>query len=78
MFARISTIPLKADSRAEYVKVIETTVIPRLRAQKGFLDEIALVSADGKTGFGRHVLFCLEHGRDPSLPRRGPREGRSE
>ena len=52
MFARISTIPLKAGSTPEYAKIIEKTVIPQLRAQKGFLDEIALVTSDGKTGFG--------------------------
>lgn len=52
MFARISTIPLKANTGSEYAKTIEKAVLPQLRAQKGFLDEIALVSADGKTGFG--------------------------
>ncbi|MBZ5702873.1 MAG: hypothetical protein LAN84_13625 [Acidobacteriia bacterium] len=52
MFARISTIPLKVGSNLEYAKAIDKAVIPLLRAQKGFLDEIALISSDGKTGFG--------------------------
>lgn len=52
MFARIVTIPLKAGSRSEFAKAIEKGVIPLLRTHKGFLDEIALVSADGGTAFG--------------------------
>jgi len=52
MFARLVTIPLKADSRSEFAKAIEKGVIPLLRTHKGFLDEIALVSSDGKTSFG--------------------------
>jgi hypothetical protein len=52
MFARIVTIPLKADSRSQLAKVIETKVIPLLRTNKGFLDVIQLISADGKMAFG--------------------------
>lgn len=52
MFARIVTIPLKAGSRSEYAKATEKTVIPLLRTHKGFLDQIAVVSSDGKTSFG--------------------------
>jgi heme-degrading monooxygenase HmoA len=52
MFARIVTIPLKAGTKSEYAKAIEKDVIPLLRTHKGFLDEIALVSSDGNTGFG--------------------------
>jgi len=52
MFARIVSMPLKPGSTAEYAKAIENGVIPLLRTHKGFLDEIALVSSDGNTGFG--------------------------
>ena len=52
MFARIVTMPLKADSKSEFAKAIEKGVIPLMRTHKGFLDEIALVTSDGKTGFG--------------------------
>jgi len=52
MIARIVTIPLKAGSRAEFAKAIEKGVIPLLRTHKGFLDEIALVTSDGQSGFG--------------------------
>jgi len=52
MFARIVTMPLKAGAGSEFAKAIEKGVIPLLRIHKGFLDEIALVTSDGKTGFG--------------------------
>lgn len=51
MFARIVTMPLKG-SRSEYANATEKGVIPLLRTHKGFVDQIALVSSDGKTGFG--------------------------
>ena len=52
MFARIVTMPLKAKSTEEFAKAIENGSVPLLRTHKGFLDEIALVTSDGKTGFG--------------------------
>jgi heme-degrading monooxygenase HmoA len=52
MFARIVSMPLKAGSKSEFGRAIENEVMPLLRAHKGFLDEIALVSSDGKTAFG--------------------------
>lgn len=52
MFARIVTMPLKADSMAEFANAIENGANPLLRKYKGFVDEIALVTSDGKTGFG--------------------------
>lgn len=52
MFARIVTMPLKAGSTSEFTRAIEKDVIPLLRKHKGFLDEIALVTSDGKTGIG--------------------------
>ena len=52
MFARIVTMPLKPGARSEFAKAIEKGAIPLLRTHRGFLDEIALVSPDGKTGYG--------------------------
>jgi heme-degrading monooxygenase HmoA len=52
MFARIVTMPLKADSASEFAKAIENGVVPLLRTHKGFRDEIALVTSDGKVGLG--------------------------
>ncbi len=52
MFARFVTIPLKPGRTLEYAKVVEKDAIPLLRKHKGFVDEINLATADGKTGFG--------------------------
>jgi heme-degrading monooxygenase HmoA len=47
MFARIVSMHLKPNSRAEFTQLLENNVIPTLRRQKGFQDEITLVGADG-------------------------------
>ncbi len=52
MFARIVSMPLKAGATSDFRRAIENEVIPLLRPHKGFVDEIALVSSDGKTAFG--------------------------
>ncbi len=52
MFARLVTIPLKPGRTSEYAKIVEKDGIPLLRKHKGFVDQINLVTADGKTGFG--------------------------
>jgi heme-degrading monooxygenase HmoA len=43
MFTRHVTIKLKANSAAEFTRVIENEIIPLLRKQKGFRDEITFV-----------------------------------
>lgn len=60
MFARIVTIPLKADTRAEYTRTIEKSVVPLLRSHKGFLDHVGLVSSDGKTSVGMSLWDSRE------------------
>jgi len=52
MFARIVTMPLKPGSTSEYAKATEKDVIPLLRKHKGFMDQIGLVTADGKSALG--------------------------
>jgi hypothetical protein len=52
MFARSVSFRLKANSVAEFTKVIEDEIIPLLRKQKGFRDEIAFVAPDGKEAVG--------------------------
>jgi heme-degrading monooxygenase HmoA len=52
MFARIVMMPLKPGSTSEFAKAIEKGAIPLLRRNKGFLEEIALVTDDGKIGLG--------------------------
>src|SRR5246127_5471049 len=52
MFARRVYLQLKPNSVAELTKRLETEVIPLLRKQKGFQDEIAFVGQSGKEAFG--------------------------
>lgn len=46
MFARHVSIKLKEDSIEKFARVVRTEVIPLLREQEGFLDQIILLSPD--------------------------------
>ena len=48
MFARTVRMELKPNSVAEFTQLLEANVIPTLRKQHGFKDEIAFVPTDGK------------------------------
>ncbi len=52
MFARHVSMILKPNSVAEFTRTIENEIIPLLRKQKGFKDEITLVVAGGKKAVG--------------------------
>ena len=45
MYARKVRIKLKADSVQEFRRLLDQKIIPLLRAQKGFQDEIAVVES---------------------------------
>jgi len=47
MFARNVSMRLKANSVAEFTQTLEKDIIPLLRKQKGFQDEIAFVVPGG-------------------------------
>ena len=47
MFARTVTIRLKPDTVAEFNRTLEKDILPILRNQKGFREEIALVAPNG-------------------------------
>ena len=49
MFARHFSMHLKPNARAEFTQTLEKEIIPVLRKQKGFQDEIAFVAAGGGT-----------------------------
>lgn len=51
MYVRHLTMDLKPNSRAEFTKTLESSIIPLLRKQKGFHDEIAAVDSTGKQAF---------------------------
>jgi len=48
MFSRIITMHPKPNSVAQLTKAVEEQVLPMLRKQEGFEDEIFFVSPDGK------------------------------
>ena len=48
MFARTVRMQLRPNSVAEFTSVIEREIIPLLRKQQGFKDEITFVPSDGK------------------------------
>ena len=47
MFARTITVDLKANSSAEFTRTLESQIIPLLRKQKGFQDEVTLLAPRG-------------------------------
>lgn len=52
MFARRVSMELKPNTSAEYTQKVEKEVIPMLRKQKGFQDEISFVATGGAKAFG--------------------------
>jgi heme-degrading monooxygenase HmoA len=48
MFARNVTLQLKPNSAANFTTTLEKSVLPVLRKQAGFKDEISFLAADGK------------------------------
>jgi hypothetical protein len=48
MFARKVSVRLKADAAGAFIQKMEDEIIPLLRKQKGFLDELTLMSQSGK------------------------------
>jgi hypothetical protein len=52
MFARRVYMHLKLNSVAEFTQKLEKDILPLLRKQKGFQDEITFVGQGGKEAFG--------------------------
>ncbi|HMC83644.1 MAG TPA: hypothetical protein VKL61_10480 [Candidatus Polarisedimenticolia bacterium] len=52
MFARSVTFHLKPGRTTEFTQTLEKDIIPVLRKQKGFQDEIAFVGPNGTDTFG--------------------------
>jgi hypothetical protein len=48
MFARKVSVRLKSDVAGQFIQRMEDEIIPLLRKQKGFLDELTLFSQSGK------------------------------
>jgi len=52
MFARSVTMRLKPNTVSEFNKTVEKEVLPLLQKQKGFRDELTLVSSNGSEVLG--------------------------
>ena len=52
MFARNVSMQLKPNSVGEFTRTLDKEIIPLLRKQKGFQDEITFVTAGGSEAIG--------------------------
>jgi hypothetical protein len=52
MYARRVTLKLKPNATADFTKRLEKEIIPLLRKQEGFRDEIVFASKEGAETFG--------------------------
>ena len=52
MFARIVSMRLKPNMTAEFTQTMEKRILPILRKQKGFRDEITFIAAGGMEAVG--------------------------
>ena len=55
MNARKVTIPLKANSVPDFIQTLEKDIIPLLRKQKGFQDEMTFLVPGGRVAVGISV-----------------------
>ncbi len=60
MYARNVSIELKPSTSAEFTRTLENDVIPVMRKQNGFKDELTFLTPDGK----RAVAISLWENRD--------------
>ena len=68
MFARTVNFRLKPNSVGEFTQTIEREVIPLLRKQKGFQDEITFIAPGEKEALG---ISLWDHEGDAEAYRRG-------
>jgi hypothetical protein len=63
MYARSVSFHLKPGSAAEFTRILDNNILPVLRNQKGFQDEIALVAPGGAAAVGI-TLWNLKENAD--------------
>ena len=61
MFARRVYMHLKPNSVAEFTQRLEKDILPLLRKQKGFQDEITFVGQGGREAFGISLWDTAEN-----------------
>jgi hypothetical protein len=64
MFARRVQMHLKPNSVVEFTKRLEKDILPLLRKQKGFQDEITFVGQGGREAFGISLWDKAENAED--------------
>ncbi len=65
MFTRRVSMHLKPNSVAEFTRTLEKEIIPLLRKQKGFQDEITFVGSTGTEAFGISLWDTAERSLQP-------------
>ena len=68
MFARTVNLRLKPKSVAELTQTVDKEIIPLLRKQKGFQDQITFITPGGKEAVG---ISLWDHKEDAEAYRRG-------
>jgi heme-degrading monooxygenase HmoA len=63
MFARRVSVHLKPNSGAEFTKRVETDILPLLRKQKGFQNEITFIASGGNEAFGISLWDTAENAK---------------
>jgi hypothetical protein len=61
MFARRVSMHLKPNTATEFTQRLEKEIIPLLRKQNGFQDEISFVAPGGKEAFGISLWDKVEN-----------------
>jgi hypothetical protein len=61
MFARLVSFPLKPGCAVEFKRLLDLDVVPMLWKQKGFQDEISLVTASGAEAISISVWDLKEN-----------------
>jgi len=61
MFARRVNMHLKSNSVVEFTQRLEKDILPLLRKQKGFQDEITFVGQGGREAFGISLWDTAEN-----------------
>ncbi len=61
MFTRKVSMHLKPNCVAEFTRTLENEIIPLLRKQKGFQDEITFVGSTGTEAFGISLWDTAEN-----------------
>ena len=68
MYARCVSVKLTPKGKAEFTSKLEAEIIPLLRKQKGFQDEITFITPAAQRGLGREPLG--QQGQRGDLPSR--------